>query len=33
MKVDPEGYQTHWHADEISDSVASSPDTAFIFHA
>ncbi|MCH7698487.1 MAG: class I SAM-dependent methyltransferase [Chloroflexi bacterium] len=31
--MDTSGYQTHWHADEISDSVASNPDTAFIFDA
>ncbi len=33
MKVNPEGYQTHWHADEISGNIAGNPDTAFIFYA
>ena len=31
--MDTSGYQTHWHADEISGNIAGNPDTAFIFYA
>ncbi|MCH8161974.1 MAG: class I SAM-dependent methyltransferase [Chloroflexi bacterium] len=29
--MDTTNYQTHWHTDEISDDIATSPDTQFIF--
>ena len=31
--MDTTGYQTHWHADEICDSIANNPTTSFIFSA
>ena len=31
--MDTSGYQTHWHADEICETIASNRDTAFIFDA
>ena len=31
--LDTTGYQTHWHADEISGTIANNPTTAFIFSA
>ena len=31
--VDVEGYQTHWHPEEICEDIASTPDTSFLFFA
>lgn len=33
MKLDVEGYQTHWHPEEICEDIPDTPDTHFFYFA